>query len=166
MSHHEWPLDIWVELLYGPTHPKGDSVVPSFGLHSSLRQSGAHLSPLRGRRWGTRCQVVRSDVGHPITWWCDQMWATRPSYVQGKIVCMLRRRGVKAAALKGAAIVGMAMVGRAVGAMAVGEMAIGALAIGALRINALSMRTGRIEELSIGKLTVDELVIKKREEEG
>jgi hypothetical protein len=38
----------------------------------------------------------------------------------------------------------------------------GALAIGALVINNLGMGTGRIEELSIGKLTVDELVVKKR----
>jgi hypothetical protein len=41
-------------------------------------------------------------------------------------------------------------------------MAIGVLAIGALGINHFGMGTGRIEELSIGKLTVDELVMKRR----
>jgi hypothetical protein len=35
---------------------------------------------------------------------------------------------------------------------------------GALGINRLGMGTGRIEELSIGKLTVDELVVKTRSE--
>jgi hypothetical protein len=35
---------------------------------------------------------------------------------------------------------------------------------GALGINHLGMGTGWIEELSIGKLTVDELVVKKRSE--
>jgi hypothetical protein len=35
---------------------------------------------------------------------------------------------------------------------------------GALGINHLGMGTGRIEELSIGKLTVDFLVVKKRSE--
>ena len=38
------------------------------------------------------------------------------------------------------------------------------LAIGALGIHNLGMGTGRIEELNIGKLTVDELVAKKRSE--
>jgi hypothetical protein len=43
---------------------------------------------------------------------------------------------------------------------------VGHPAPGALGIDRLGMGTGRIEELSIGKLTVDELVVKKRVEEG
>jgi hypothetical protein len=75
----------------------------------------------------------------------------------GKIDDMFTKRCSKSAALVGFAVVGLAAAG-----VAVGAMAIGALAIGALGINNLGMGTGRIEELSIGKLTVDELVVKKR----
>src|SRR5215469_13388445 len=70
MGHPMYGLNLFG---HGPTRLKGNSVVPSlrqaqgrlFGLHSSLRQSGTHLSPLRGRRWGTRFVAVRSNVGHP-----------------------------------------------------------------------------------------------------
>jgi hypothetical protein len=68
---------------------------------------------------------------------------------------MLTKRSSKSAALMGFAVFGLAVAG-----VAIGAMAIGALAIGALRIGRLGMGTGRIEELSIGKLTVDELVVK------
>jgi hypothetical protein len=72
---------------------------------------------------------------------------------------MLRKSSAKSAALVGIAVVGWAVAGTVIGAMA-----IGALAIGALGINNLGMGSGRIEELSIGKLTADELVVKKRDE--
>ena len=74
----------------------------------------------------------------------------------GKIDRMLARRSSKSSALVGFAVFGLAVAGTAIGALA-----IGALAIGALGIGNLGMGTGRIEELSIGKLTVDELVVKK-----
>jgi hypothetical protein len=76
----------------------------------------------------------------------------------GKIDRMLTKRCSKSAALVGFAVFGLAAAG-----VAVGAMAIGALAIGALGINHFGMGTGRIEELSIGKLTVDELVVKRSE---
>jgi hypothetical protein len=69
----------------------------------------------------------------------------------GKIGRMLTKRSSKSSALVGAAIFGLAVAG-----VAVGAMAIGALAIGALKINNLGMGKGRIEELSIGRLIVDE----------
>jgi hypothetical protein len=60
--------------------------------------------------------------------------------------------------------VGFSVFGLAAAGVAIGAVAIGALAIGALGIHHLGMGTGRIEELSIGKLTVDELVVKRRSE--
>ncbi len=60
---------------------------------------------------------------------------------------------------KSAAVVGFAVFGGGRGATAVGALAIGALAIGWL-----GMGSGRIEELSIGTLTVDEWVVKRRSE--
>jgi hypothetical protein len=128
----------------GITGSSGDVVVPL--------KFGASQSTGKQETWG---RAVRGFLYGPP-----------PKFEERKIVCMLRKRDLKATALKGAAIVGVAMVGTAVGAMAVGAMAVGAMAIGALGIGALKMGTGRIEELSIGKLTVDELVIKKRGEEG
>jgi hypothetical protein len=44
-------------------------------------------------------------------------------------------------------------------------MAIGAMAIGALGINKLGMGTARIEALSVGKPTGDELVVKLRSDQ-
>ena len=78
---------------------------------------------------------------------------------------MLRKRSSKSSALVGVAVVGLAVTGVAIGAMAIGALAIGALAIGALGINHLGKGTGRIEELSIGKLSVDELIVKRRSDE-
>jgi len=72
---------------------------------------------------------------------------------------MLKKRCSKSSALVGLAVFGVAATG-----VAVGAMAIGALAIGALGINHFAMGTGRIEELSIGKLTVDEVVVRQRNE--
>ena len=97
-----------------------------------------------GRHTGYRCSLVR--------------------LIPGKIVRMFTKRSSKSAALVGFALVGGAVAGTAIGAMAIGALAIGALGIGALGINNLGMGFGRIEELSIGKLTVDELVVKKRSE--
>jgi hypothetical protein len=77
----------------------------------------------------------------------------------GTIDRMVAKRSSKSSALVGVAVVGLAAAG-----VAVGAMAIGALAIGALGIGRLGMGSGRIEELSIGKLTVDELVVKRRSE--
>jgi hypothetical protein len=75
----------------------------------------------------------------------------------GKIGRMLMKRSSKSSALMGVAVFGLAAAGVAVGAIAIGALAIGALAIGRVGVG-----TGRIEELSIGKLTVDELVVKRR----
>ena len=74
----------------------------------------------------------------------------------GKIDGMLTKRCSKSGALVGVAVFGLAAAG-----VAVGAMAIGALAIGALGIGRLGLGTGRVEGLSIGKLTVDELVVKQ-----
>lgn len=105
-------------------------------------------------RYGTRClrkaaadSRAGKSANRRVSRWADY---------GGKIDRMLTRRSSKSSALVGFAVFGLAVAGTAIGALA-----IGALAIGALGIGNLGMGTGRIEELSIAKLTVDELVVKR-----
>jgi anti-sigma factor RsiW len=51
------------------------------------------------------------------------------------------------------------------GAVAMGAVAIGAVAIGRLAIRQLGVRRAHFDELSIGTLTVDRLIIVEREQQ-
>lgn len=72
-------------------------------------------------------QTIKNFPGQvrlPVSLCSDRAFCSQ--VVESNIVCMIRRRGLKAMALKGAALIGVAMVGTAAGAMAMGALAIGA----------------------------------------
>jgi hypothetical protein len=55
---------------------------------------------------------------------------------------------------------GIAAAGLAVGAAVMGVLAIGALTIGALAMRKVTTRGGHLDKLSVGELTVDQLLVK------
>jgi hypothetical protein len=75
----------------------------------------------------------------------------------------MKRNYVRRGAALGTGSAGaLALGATAVGALAVGAAAIGALAIGVLSIRKLRLLEGKLENLSIRRLTIGELYIQSR----
>jgi hypothetical protein len=63
-----------------------------------------------------------------------------------------------------AAVRALALGAAAVGALAIGTAAVGAFALGVFNIRRLRRVEGKLKELHVGRLTIDELEIKSKRE--
>ena len=66
----------------------------------------------------------------------------------------------------GAAAGGVAIGASAAGALAIGALAVGALAIGAVAIGRLAVGRASFKDVRIGRLVVDELIVRRKSDEA